>query len=158
MSAPLSIKRYFLTIRRIHSYLLAGLALFTLVVSITLKENNVEATGRNMTFLIIAGIASVSMVFGSAFVYRALVKTKLSAPDIKAKLDGYRQACIVQYAMLEFPVLLSVTFYLITADLLFAAFILTGIVIFMLNRPSKEQFINDFQLSEQEKKHLDSLD
>lgn len=158
MSAPLSVKQYIKNLQKVHSMMLIGLVIFTIFISFTMKENNVAATGRNMTYLIIAGVVSVTMIFGSAFVYRGILKSKIASADMQVKLDGYKQACIVQYGMLEAPVLLSLVFFLITADILFAAFIGTGIVIFLLNRPSREQFINDVQLTEQEKRKLDAMD
>ena len=74
------------------------------------------------------------------------MKTAKSRAGLSEKMEDYRSACIVKYALLEGPSLLAILSFLITGDIPFLG--MTGfiIAIFLTMKPTKEYAVRTWNL------------
>jgi len=82
---------------------------------------------------------------------RSIYNKKISAVDydeeISSKIIKYRTFKIIQWALLESVGVLSIVGFVITGNYLYAIVSLFLLGFFLLIKPSKEQFFNDFNIS-----------
>ncbi|MGB0931162.1 MAG: hypothetical protein ACPGVB_10320 [Chitinophagales bacterium] len=95
---------------------------------------------------IIAVVLAVSSLLISTQVSKAFINKAKGEKTLKKKLESYRSASIIKYALLEGPSLISSTFLLLTGDLFFFIISLLIIAIFFIHKPSKEKTIADLGL------------
>ena len=62
-------------------------------------------------------------------------------------MAGYRNANIVRLALLEGANIFNISIMLITASYFFAALFIVIIVLFFFNKPTKEKFIMEYEIS-----------
>lgn len=95
---------------------------------------------------IIVTVLAVSSLLISTQVSKAIINKAKANNTLKKKLEGYRSALIVKYALLEGPSLFSCTFLLLTGNLFFFVIPMLIIAIFFMHKPSKEKAIADLDL------------
>ena len=66
---------------------------------------------------------------------------------VHAKFNHYRTSNIVRFAMLEGGNLFAIVIVLLTGSTFFYLFFGLGMAVFLMARPSKENFINDYNVS-----------
>ncbi|HEY9113414.1 MAG TPA: hypothetical protein VIN10_01860 [Bacteroidales bacterium] len=149
-------KAYFKALTIMYFALIAGLVFFGIVALFLVQSGQISDTGdelRNI-FLFVAPLFLVGGVFGSTIMFKkGLVEAK-NKTELLEKLNFYRSALIVRYALLEGPAFFTTVVYLITGDLLFLGMTALIIVIFLIINPSPEKAINDLELSYEEKQVL----
>lgn len=94
----------------------------------------------------IVPLVVVMMVVTSKFLYNRSINSRIKAGD-EEKLITYRTSNIVKFALLEGANILSITFYLLTGDFLYAGMSIIVILIFFVNYPGKEKFMAEFGIS-----------
>lgn len=140
-----------------HTALLAGQILFGAVAFFLVYTGRFSSSGKDIEKI----LQVVVIIFcGAGFYYsKFLFKKKLllireSVNDVTEKFEAYRGACILQWALLEGPVLFTLIGFLLSAN--YAFLILAGVMIgvFYLLSPSKQKIILHLQLNEQEAENL----
>lgn len=121
------------------------------VVFFIASQNSIQ---RNMDLdsilLYLSPAYSISMIFISKFLYNKISQSIDRSLDVKSKAMKYRTSSIVNWAMLESANLFSLISFLLTSNyvhLLIFAGVFAG---FILNRPSKEKFISDYNVTNDE--------
>jgi hypothetical protein len=93
---------------------------------------------------------------GHLFFRGRLTQIKLKNSLIE-KLNAYRTALIISFALLEAPYILAVVAYLLTASYLFFTIAILIIAVFFFLFPSKNKIINDLELNPTESKDLETI-
>lgn len=89
----------------------------------------------------------VAMVVTSKLLYNYLINTNLDETSEDQKLNIYKTGNLIKFALLEGANLLSITFYLLTGDFLYAGMFIIVLGIFLINIPGKEKFLMEFDVS-----------
>ncbi len=122
------------------------------IITLILIEK--ELVTLNKDFSTVGGyivpIIVIILVVASRLIYSRLIDSKTKGTSEEEKLQIYRSGSIIKFALLEGANFLSVTFYLITGDFLYAAMFVIIIGIFFANFPSREKFISEFGLASYE--------
>ena len=124
------------------------------VVTLILIQS--EKVTLNKDFSTVGGfivpVIVIILVVASRLLYNKLINSKTAGTTHQEKLLTYRTGSILKFVLLEGANFLSITFYLLTGDFLYAAMFVIIIAIFFANFPSREKFISEFGLSSYEDK------
>lgn len=84
-------------------------------------------------------------------------RIKLAKEDkqLKNKLEIYRSANIIKYAMLEGTAFFAIITYLLTGELLLLGFAVMMMLLFATYYPSKEKLIKELELNREEQAILE---
>lgn len=146
---PQTSGEYFKVLQIIFYALVAGQVMFGFVALLLIQMAgfNAELQDLENILLIIVCVFVFSGYLGSRIFFQVRMKSARARNSLAEKMDDYRGAVIIRFALLEGPSMLSIIAYLITglwAFLIIAAFI---IVIFFALRPTPDKAINDLQLN-----------
>lgn len=148
-------QNFFTSLNIIFIALSLGQLIFFGVVFFIVSQNSIQ---RNLDLdsilLYLSPTYSISMIFLSKFLYNKYSQNVDKSLDVKSKAMKYRTASIVNWAMLESANLFSLVSFLITGNFVHLL-IFTGVFAgFILNRPSKEKFISDYNVTTDEINNL----
>jgi MFS family permease len=122
------------------------------------SQNKTFPAELNKIFLILIPVLIVGAIVGSAVILRFRLKKLIEKADLKEKLREYRVTLLVNYAILEGPALLSLGCYYITANIIYLGLAGLIIVIFSINKPSKERVAYDLDLNPGERAIIEDPD
>jgi len=137
---------YLKTLSIIHIALAAGQLIFAVGVLVYLKDTIQHLFWLTDVFtLVVPAVAFVGFSVGN-LLFKRFVDATLQMQTLTDKLNGYRTALIIRFALIEGPFIFAIlafifstnAFCLLTAALLFLYFITL--------RPSKEKLIRDLKL------------
>ena len=156
MSQPQTSKEYFSSLSIIHTALLMA-QVVAMVVAFFLNSNNAitKTEGLDSVFQFIVPLIVIAGILGSNFVSKSQLKSIKQRAGLKEKLDGYRTTLLVKLALLEMPVLFAIVCFLLTGSYFILSLAGLIIVIFFINRPSKESLTLDLELSASDKKAME---
>jgi hypothetical protein len=152
----------YLVINQIIFYgLLSGLLLFAVFVAYIHSFIPVTPELADYKEVILATV--IVFCFGEIMLGRFIFRKKLEPvinkeTKLKIKLETYRMAMIVNYALIESAAIFAMIFYLLTAYA--PLFVIAGLLIvyLILIRPNKESLFNDLKLDDDEIARLDNPD
>jgi MFS family permease len=128
-----------------------GLLSFFLVST---KRFSSEGTDLSSVFIYVVPI----FVLAGFILSSLLFKNRLKAIDRKSslmiKLDAYRAALILRYALLEGPSMFAIVVYLVTGGIIFILLAALIVLYFVTIRPNKENVIKDLDLNPNEEQIL----
>lgn len=137
----------------LHSAMLAGQLIFA-GIAVFLKYNNIFPSSlvNNDNLLQVTALA---VSFGGFFIGSSIFKRKIAeardtATSMKEKAGVFRSASIIQWALLEAPVLVCIIFFLLVGNYAFIALAAALVLWFFLARPSKMKTMLLLRLSEEE--------
>lgn len=90
------------------------------------------------------------MLLFSSYYFRFNLKSIRKKSNIEAKLNLYRSAVIVRYALLEGPGLLAIVSYLLTANTTYILLALVVIAYLYVVLPTKGKVILDLEIDQSE--------
>ena len=132
--------------------LATGQIIYFLISLVLIKEELVILNKDFNTVLgFIVPVLVVIMVVASKLLYNHTINSSDRKASKAEKLNLYRTTNIIKFALLEGANLLSITFYLMTGDFLYAGMFIIVMAIFFVNSPGKEKFMAEFGLSSFEK-------
>jgi len=141
-------RNYFSTLNILFFALLSGQTIYFFVGLFMIQSGNIEGFGgMNTTFMFITLVVVLSSILASKFIYTKQVISFDKNLPIEKKLASYRTANIVRLALLEGANIFNISVMIISASLFFAALFIVTIVLFFFNRPTKEKFIMDYEVS-----------
>lgn len=153
-----SSKQFFTVLGIIHLAMLMGQVMFLGVTFFILNENGPSLGDdfESMALLQI-GIAGVIIMglFGGNFLFKQQLVAAREKNTLGEKLNTYRTACIMRFALLEAPAILCIVAFMLTGNYFFAVVSAVVILVFLMNRPTKSKLILDLELSGEEKAILD---
>jgi hypothetical protein len=139
---------YFSTLNILFFAFLAGQTIYFFVGLFTIQSGNIgEFGGLNSIFMFVTPVVVLSSILGSKFIYTKQVTEFDKSLSLENKLVAYRTANIIKLALLESANIFNITIMIITANYFFAALFIVIIILFFFNRPTKEKFIMDFEVS-----------
>ncbi len=146
------LKNRFNVIFIIYGALISGQFIFS-IISYYLVENKLTETDQTIDgiFKILVPVVGIISMFVSRKLYNSKVSAYKESKELMQKLNFYLNSKIIQWAMLEGAGLLSLVAFLITGNYFYVIIFLLIIGFFILTRPSKENFFNDFRVSGSDK-------
>jgi len=141
-------RNYFSTLNILFFALLSGQTIYFFVGLFIIQSGNIEGFGgMNTIFMFITPVVVLSSILASKFIYTKQVTSFGKNLSIEKKLASYRTANILRLALLEGANIFNISVMIISASLFFAALFIVTIVLFFFNRPTKEKFIMDYEVS-----------
>jgi hypothetical protein len=136
----------------IYSALIFGL-LFVFAISLFLVEGNKLEPNQSIDeiFRLFIPLSGIVVMYLSRSIYNKNISSVNKNEDLLPQIAKYRTFKIIQWAIIESGAFLSIVGFIITGNYLYAIVFLFLLGFFILNRPSKEQFISDFKISENHK-------
>ncbi|MEO9144598.1 MAG: hypothetical protein ABI237_03495 [Ginsengibacter sp.] len=150
-SNPPEIKALFI----LHIALLAGqvaFALIALLVGYIRDFSSIASWQSYSTPLIILCISiGIAGYLGGNILFRKkLDALNENSHSLSEKFNNYRAACIMRWAMLEFPVLFCIIFFFVTDNFILLIVAAALILLFITTRPSLQKAASDLRVSETE--------
>lgn len=128
--------------------LIAGQTIYFFVGLLLIQSDNKEGiSGLNAIFMFLTPIVVLLSILASKFIYSKQVAAFDKTLSLESKLTSYRTTNIVSLALLEGANIFNISVMIITASYFFAALFIIVIALFFLNRPTKEKFIMDYEVS-----------
>ena len=141
-------KNYFQTLNIIFIALLSGQTIYFFVVLFMIQSGNIDGFGGlNTIFMFITPIVVLASILASKFIYTKQVTEFDKSLSLEDKLVSYRTANIIRLALLEGANIFNISIMIITANYFFAALFIIIIALFFINKPTKEKFIMDYEVS-----------
>jgi hypothetical protein len=138
----------------LHKAMLAGQFIFALVAVYLVYTNSFPIQNLQHLDQVLQVIA-LSFSAGGFYAGSLLFKKKLVIArdlqaDTKDKLALYRQACIIQWALIEGPCIFVILCFLLVHNYAFLALAVVLLLLFALMAPSKSKIALQLQISETE--------
>ncbi len=137
----------------IYGALIFGLITFFAIALFIVENKKIEPTQSiNEIFKFLIPIAGFAVMFLARSIYNKNISSVNFNEDLLAKITKYRTFKIIQWAQIESGAFLSLVGFILTGNYLYAIvfLFLLGYLIFI--KPSKEQFINDLKISNEQDK------
>ena len=137
----------------IYGALILGLITF-FSIAIFIVENKKFETIQSLDeiFKLLIPLAGFAAMFFARSIYNKNISSVNYNEDLVSKINKYRTFKIIQWALVESVGFLSNVGFIITGNYLHAIVFLFMLGFFILIRPSKKQFLNDFKISSEQKK------
>jgi hypothetical protein len=101
----------------------------------------------NYIFMFIVPVIDVSLILAAKFIYgKNLIDFDKSLP-LENKVNSFQTNNIIKLALLEGANIINISAMIITANYFFAALFVVIIALFFLNKPTKEKFIMEYEIS-----------
>ncbi len=141
-------RNFFQTLNIIFIALLSGQTIYFFVGIFLIQSGNIDGfSGFNTIFMFITSVVVLSSILASKFIYAKQVSEFDKSLPLENKLVSYRTANIIKLALLEGANIFNISIMIITANYFFAALFIIIIALFFFNRPAKEKFIMDYEVS-----------
>ncbi|MEL6865064.1 MAG: hypothetical protein AAFP19_11620 [Bacteroidota bacterium] len=149
-------RQIFQQLNTLYIALLSGQLLLALVVVFLIDPS--KTTGDNTLLYMLAPLFSIGSIIG-AYVYSNWYFDQVQQPmGLEETIQHYRQGIINRAAMLDGGNIIMIIFMMMTNEqLFFLVFFATGMLAFLLLRPSKEELIKRYPLTERQEAELANL-
>ena len=141
-------KNYFSALNILFIALFIGQTIYFFVGLYMIQSANIDGFGGlNTVFMFITPIVVLSIILASKFIYTKLVTEFNKSSSLDQKLVSYRTTNLIKLALLEGANIFNISIMIITANYFFLALFIIIIVLFFFNKPNKEKFIMDYEVS-----------
>ena len=141
-------KNYFSALNILFIALLIGQTIYFFVGLYMIQSAKIDGFGGfNTVFMFITPIVVLSLILASKFIYTKLVTEFNKSSSLDQKLVSYRTTNLIKLALLEGANIFNISIMIITANYFFLALFIIIIVLFFFNKPNKEKFIMDYEVS-----------
>jgi hypothetical protein len=152
--------QYLRNIKMVHSSLLIGMIIFSVIVVVlmmtaSLFEEDAASLHNIMRFVV--PVVSVGAFIGSGILFKQKIDSvkQASGMSFGYRMDQYRSASIIRWAILEGAVMLALIAQLLTKNYYYSIFIFLLLVFFFLYAPSAEKIKSQLGLNSEEQAMLD---
>jgi hypothetical protein len=143
-----AIKNFFKTLDAVFFTLLSGQIIYFIVGLFIIQSGELKGFGGlNTIFMFMTPVVVLSCIFASRFIYNKQVTEFDKSLPLENKMASFRTANIIKLALLEGANIITVSIMIITANYFFAALFVAVIVLVFFNKPSKEKFIIEYEIS-----------
>jgi hypothetical protein len=143
-----AIKNFFKTLDVLFFAFLSGQIIYFIVGLFIIQSGELKGFGGlNTIFMFITPVVVLSCIFASRFIYNKQVTEFDKSLPLENKMASFRTANIIKLALLEGANIITVSIMIITANYFFAALFVAVIVLVFFNKPSKEKFIIEYEIS-----------
>lgn len=134
---------------------LSAMVMFGFIFYFLVASGNTNAdSSLTSTMLLVAIILAVGGVFGGNVLYKKRVEEALTKTSATEKLEVYKGAVILRLAMIEGPYLFALISYFFTGNVQFVYLGALLLIVYLLQKPSRDKIAVDLQLNEDEKQLL----
>lgn len=98
----------------------------------------------------VAAIALVLVTLSTTLYKKKIAAIKEGAQTVSEKLNAYRAANIIRWAMLEAPVLLSIVAFMLTGNKNLLILIAGILILFITTRPSAARVASELSIAEED--------
>lgn len=130
--------------------LLSAQLLFLIIILILVYQSNSTASELDKSLIVIIPLFGLLMMYLSRMIYRQSISKFDSNKSLFEKLNFYRTFKIISWAQVEAASLFSLIAFLLTSNYLYIYVFVFLIGYFIMLRPSKETFIKDMRLTDNE--------
>ncbi len=141
--------QYFQPLRMIHASILGGSLLFLGIVRFALLDSaTIDNAILEDDYLLYVpvGVMLAGIVF-SEWLFQQRVKKAREFPELVDKLNEYRVACIIRWAILEGATFFAIIWFLLYYDRYFMAIALVGMALLAFSRPTPEKTAKNLRLN-----------
>ncbi len=141
------------TLLLLHKSMLVGQLIFATVAFYLVYSNQFATSLKHLDrpLQLIAIAFSAAAVYGGNFLFKKkLAEARTAITGAKEKMAIYRQACIIQWAMIEGASLFSIICFLLTRNYAFLVLAAVLMLLFAMMAPSKLKITIQLQISEAE--------
>ena len=149
-----TVREYFRSSDMVFYALLAGQVMFALVIlGLLLSGDSIMSLEAEVFKILVVVIIMVcaASVTASIKVYKFKIQAISALAPISEKLAAFRSACIIRWALLEFPSFLSTLAAFITGSVIFIGIAGCVMVYFYTIKPNPEKTASDLNLGMEEK-------
>jgi hypothetical protein len=137
----------------IYGALIFGIITFFAIALYVVENKKLEPNqSMDEIFKFLIPIAGIVVMFLARSIYNKNISSVNYNEDLLSKISKYRTFKIIQWALVESVAFLSNVGFILTGNHLYAIVFLFMLGYFILIKPSKEQFINDFKISSEQGK------
>ena len=130
----------------IHGALFFGQAIFAIIAWILNINGTLKIVEKSFNFLLPIIIFIIIGVFAASFfVFRSRLVLVKGVKVTEDKLNSYNAALIMKYALLEMATFFALICFLLTSIKIYFIIAVIVILIFALNRPTKDKLISDLE-------------
>lgn len=140
--------------------LLAGQLLFAIIAFVLVKTGffaGMIALAVEKILQTIYVVAAINAIWIAFYLFKKKIEQARQILSLNEKFTVYRSACITKYALLEGANLLSLIFFLVTANYIFFIFAVVLIFVFMTLNPIRQRIKFDLQLEDADIDKLNDL-
>lgn len=149
-------KSFIKTLSLIHAALLMGLVAFGLFAYF--QNGDFEARmNRHNPMIYVVPIAAAAGYFLSQFLFRKRLRSVNEEEPLSVKLEVYRSASLIKYALLEAAALLSLVAYWLSGNALHLVIAIALAAYFFSQRPTATKIKKDLPLNYEEQKLFTEL-
>lgn len=143
----------FKALKILHLGITAGLLIFAVAILLLFQTGNLKAIDPSLERILqaVAVMLTVTLLLiGFNLFKRKMMEARNSASAGEARMQRYRTACIIWWAMIEAPGLFSVVCFFMTGNYAFIALAAFHILLLLLFMPRKENIIVLLNLNNKE--------
>lgn len=129
------------------TFLTGQVLYFTIGLFLVQSGAKQELVQLNNIFLFAVPIIDLFIIITSKSIYTKNVANFDKNLPLENKILSYQTNSIIQLALLEGANIINVSVLIITANYFFAALFVIIISLFLLNKPTKEKFIMQYELN-----------
>ncbi|MFL5743849.1 MAG: hypothetical protein ACJ751_04245 [Niastella sp.] len=148
----------FRVLKILHTALLMSMIIFSLIAIVLVQRNLVPASGETLerSFQVICILVSGVMLLGGFNLFKKkMLAARNDTGSGEQRMDLYRSACILWWAMIEGPGLLATIGYMLTHNLAFLALGVFHIACLFVFTPRKANIVVLLNLTNEEVSRLE---
>lgn len=132
--------------------LLAGQIGMGLVACFVVSQGFSDARFRSVTYilLIVTAFLAIGAIAAGYILFNKRLDRLRALTDLSMKMQDYRAACILKWALFEGPCLFAMICYLLTGQVAFLGVAGLLVLNFLNNYPSKKKVVEELDVSSQE--------
>jgi purine-cytosine permease-like protein len=145
-------KNYFKALSILNLAMILGIVLFGLIVGLLsiAKSNSVDDSDLTKIFNFLLPALPVLCIFISNYLFKRRLNQIADIYDLPAKMENYRNALILRYAVLEAPAIFAIIATLLTGNLYFLFNSAMMVFLMFYFRPRPQNAILNMQLDQQD--------
>jgi len=145
------IKNQFSSIKIIYYVLVTGLITFFAFTLFFIQDRITDQSSNlDSIFTIVVPLFGLMMMFISRKIYSQLFANYKSSNDLSQKIEFYRKAKIVSWAIVEGGCFFALVATILTVNYLYVAVFILLFGYFIMMRPSVESFVQEMRLNSKE--------
>ena len=151
MSDELNINEHFKITNIVYFALISGQMFFLIIAIFIIEKKSVQPVANlDSFFIIIIPVFGIIMMYLSRIIYNNNLSKSDPSASIKIKLGLYRTFKIISWAQIEAATMFSLVAFILTSNYLYLVVFAFLIGFFFMIRSSKENFVRDMKLPNDE--------
>jgi hypothetical protein len=143
-----SVSKQFITLNIIFIALLSAQFIYFAIGLFLIQTGSVPVqTELDKIFMFIAPVIVLSGIIAAKFIYSKMVSSFDKNLPLDNKIMSYRNSGLVRLALIEGVNIFNISIMIITGNYLYTAYFLILIAFYILFKPSKDNFIVEYQIS-----------